>query len=192
MKRRLRPDEEELWQQVAKTAVPLHDRPVRPPILKSAKSESETKPAQKSPVEPIQPFQVGSKARTDTRIPAPAKSTPIMDAKAYSRMKKGRLDPEGRIDLHGMTVAEAHPELINFILRSHQKGRRLVLVITGKGQGAGEPGPIPYQRGILRRQVPHWLTQMPIAPLILQTSPASPKHGGDGALYVYLRRHRGR
>lgn len=94
------------------------------------------------------------------------------------------------MDLHGMTLSQAQPELVNFVLRSHQAGLRLVLVITGKGEGPGERGPIPYQRGILRRQVPHWLTQAPLGPLILDVVPAAPRHGGNGALYVYLRRNR--
>lgn len=194
MSRRLRPDERALWDQVAKSATPLHEKPrledVLPPIQDAPKSKG--KAAETAPVR-LKPFDIGSKAKTDTRVPKPAKDAPKMDSKSFARLKKGRLDPEGRIDLHGMTTSEAHPELVNFVLRSHQKGRRLILVITGKGDGPGTTeGPLPYHRGILRRQVPHWLQQAPIGNLILQTTPASPKHGGDGALYVYLRKHRTR
>ena len=57
-----------------------------------------------------------------------------MDAKAFARMSRGKLSPEARIDLHGMTLAEAHPELIGFILNAQAQGLRLVLVITGKGK----------------------------------------------------------
>jgi DNA-nicking Smr family endonuclease len=77
---------------------------------------------------------------------------------------------------------QAHPALTNFILMSHAAGRRLVLVITGKGLATG--------KGQLRRQVPLWLGLAPLAPLILQTTAAHISHGGDGALYVYLRRSR--
>jgi len=192
MSRRLRPDEKALWDQVAKSATPLREPLTLTDILPPVQEAPEPQKPKQTSVR-LQPFDIGSKAKTDTRVPRPAKDAPKMDAKSFSKLKKGRLEPEGRIDLHGMTTAEAHPELVNFILRSHQKGRRLVLVITGKGDGPGGPtGPLPYQRGILRRQVPHWLQQAPIGGLILQTTPASPKHGGEGALYVYLRRHRSR
>ncbi|MEM1234015.1 MAG: Smr/MutS family protein [Pseudomonadota bacterium] len=183
-KRRLRADEKELWNQVARSTVPLHSKPKQTPILKATKPKTMPAP------EPIAVFEIGSKPRQDTRIPAPSAPAPRMDAKAFRKLSRGKLEPEGRLDLHGMRVDEAHPELINFILRSHAKGRRLVLVITGKGAGPASQGPLPYQRGILRRQVPHWLRQNPVAPLILETRPASLRHGGEGALYVYLRRRR--
>ncbi len=188
-RRKLRPEEQELWSQVARSAVPI--RPDRPVVDTPPLERADTKPAATSLPKrtPIQSFEIGSKPAA-TRIPAPSTPAPRMDAKTMQRMNRGKLKPEGRIDLHGMTVDQAHPELINFILRSHAKGRRLVLVITGKGVGPGPTGPIPYQRGILKRQVPHWLQQMPVAPLILQVTSASPRHGGEGALYVYLGRRR--
>jgi len=71
-------------------------------------------------------------------------------------MSRGKLAPEARIDLHGMTLAEAHPELIRFILSSQAQGLRLVLVITGQGRRGSDDGPIPQRQGILRRQVPDW------------------------------------
>ncbi|MGR3433287.1 MAG: Smr/MutS family protein [Shimia sp.] len=138
----------------------------------------------------IEPFTIGSKP--SATAPAPAqKPAPRMDAKAFGRMTKGKLRPEGRIDLHGMYLDEAKPALESFLLTSHARGRRLVLVITGKGEGKGGPtGPLPYQRGILRRQVPAWLSQPPLVGIVLEVAPAARGHGGDGALYVYLRRSR--
>ena len=87
------------------------------------------------------------------------------------------------MDLHGLTQAEAHADLTGFILLSHQIGRRLVLVITGKGRSEG-------QAGILRQQVPHWLSLPPLRPLVLQIAEAHQSHGGGGAIYVYLRKNR--
>jgi DNA-nicking Smr family endonuclease len=113
-----------------------------------------------------------------------------MDAKTHGKMKKGRLVPEARIDLHGMTVAEAHPALIAFILTAHAQGRRLVLVITGKGRLRDDLAPMPVRQGVLRHQVPHWLNLPPMSALILQITPAHVTHGGGGAYYVYLRRPR--
>jgi DNA-nicking Smr family endonuclease len=134
-------------------------------------------------------FRLGERSNTAT---APAPTTPAlqMDAKAFGKMTKGKLSPEARIDLHGMTLAEAHPELIRFILNAHGDGLRLVLVITGKGKPGVDHGPIPQRGGVLRHQVPHWLRQAPLAPCILQMTEAHLRHGGGGAFYVYLRRHR--
>ena len=191
MKRRtLRADEKALWEHVARTTVPLRPKPQLPESLAPKEAPEAPKPAAKEPPTAfeIAPFDIGSKAKPQTRIPAAPASSPRMDAKAFRKLARGKLEPEGRIDLHGMRADEAHAELNNFILRSHAKGRRLVLVITGKGQRSD--GSFPYQRGILRRQVPHWLQQNPVAPIVLQVTPASPRHGGEGALYVYLRRRR--
>ena len=106
-----------------------------------------------------------------------------MDQKTFTRMKRGRLRPEARLDLHGMTQDAAHGELLRFIFAAHGQGRRLVLVITGKGPG-------PAMSGILRSRVPHWLSLPPLAPLVMQVTQAHQSHGGAGAIYVYLRRKR--
>ena len=111
-----------------------------------------------------------------------------MDARLHRQMTRGRTAPEARIDLHGMTLSEAHPELIRFILNAQAQGLRLVLVITGKGKRRDDHGPIPVRMGVLRHQVPAWLAQMPLGPAVLQIAPAHLKHGGEGAYYVYLRR----
>lgn len=140
-------------------------------------------------------FALGEKARTSTaqRI-APSltdslASAPLrMDAKAFGKMNKGKLSPEGRIDLHGMTLAEAHPELMSFILGAYAAGLRLVLVITGKGKPKPDYGPIPQRMGVLRHQVPQWLRLPPLGPVVLQVAEAHLRHGGSGAFYVYLRR----
>ena len=113
-----------------------------------------------------------------------------MSKKTHGRMMRGKMRPEGRIDLHGMTLAEAHPALTGFIMSSHAAQKRLVLVITGKGRAREDEGPIPVRRGILRHHVPQWLAARPLSGLILEVRPAHPRHGGEGAFYVYLRRHR--
>lgn len=105
-------------------------------------------------------------------------------------MKRGKLKPESRIDLHGMRLDQAHGALVRFVLSSQASGRRLVLVITGKGKTREEPGPIPTPRGVLKHQVPQWLSLPPLAQAVLQVTPAHQRHGGEGAYYVYLRRGR--
>jgi DNA-nicking Smr family endonuclease len=184
-RRKLRPEEEALWNAVARTTIPMH-----PHVLKRKTEEPAPVPAVTAPPPMrLQPFRLGErpKAPVPAKPQAPALN---MDARAFSRMTKGKLSPEARIDLHGMTLAEAHPELIRFILNAHADALRLVLVITGKGKPGADHGPIPQRAGVLRHQVPHWLRQVPLAPVILQVNEAHLRHGGSGAYYVYLKRQR--
>ena len=82
-----------------------------------------------------------------------------------------------------MTASRAHAALTRFVGRSRAAGLRLVLVITGKGGGEATPG-------VLRREAPIWLSTPPLSEMVVNVSAAHPKHGGGGALYVYLKRER--
>jgi DNA-nicking Smr family endonuclease len=185
-------EERALWDSVAGTAQALDPtRPVTAP-----------KPFAKSVKVPVAPdplplFQIGAKAnlsRANDVLPAIAdrisRASVNMDTKAFGKMKRGKLKPEARIDLHGMTMDQAHPELTGFILNSQAMGRRLVLVITGKGKLRDNGGPMPPRHGILRHQVPQWMALAPLSQAILQVTPAHLTHGGQGAYYVYLRKMR--
>lgn len=192
--RHLSPDERALWDMVAGRTKPLD--PARP-LAPEPDSKAPPKKPQLKERDMIADFMVGAKA--DTRRPhdvlkpvgARLSSAPVnMDAKSYGKMTRGKLKPEGRLDLHGMTMAEAHPELLAFILGAQAVGKRLVLVITGKGKDRDDGYAIPVRHGILRHQVPQWLALPPLAQAILQVTPAHLKHGGHGAYYVYLRRNR--
>jgi DNA-nicking Smr family endonuclease len=197
-RRTLRPDEKELWQAVARTTQAMHPtRPVREKQDEPPAHLPDPAPRPKKPQPWLSDFRVGEKsAHTPRHDLAPTVSerliaAPVrMDRKNFDRMSRGKLAPEARIDLHGMTLAEAHPELIRFILNAHSDGLRLVLVITGKGKRGVDTGPIPQRQGVLKQQVPHWLHMPPLGPAILQVAEAHLKHGGTGAYYVYLRRHR--
>jgi DNA-nicking Smr family endonuclease len=196
-RRHLKPEEEDLWQAVARTAQPLH-----PPKRAASASELQLPAALPKAKEPARPetlpaFRIGEKARTVLGhdllpdLSARLSTAPLrMDAKAFARMSRGKLSPEARIDLHGMTLAQAHPELIGFILDAQAQGLRLVLVITGKGRRDTDDGPIPQRHGVLRHQVPQWLRQPPLGQAVLQVAEAHLRHGGSGAYYVYLRRVR--
>jgi len=190
-RRRLTPDEIALWHQVAERTERLHpQKPLSAPLPKP-------KP-KKLPLPRVERFTLGQAsarkplahdlkpALVDHLLAAPLQ----MDRKAFGRMKRGKLRPEARIDLHGMIQSRAHPVLVQFILSAQASGKRLVLVITGKGKPTDQPGPIPVPHGVLRHQVPHWLSIPPCAQAVLQISPAHISHGGGGALYVYLRRGR--
>lgn len=196
--RGLRPEDIELWHRITRSVARLH--PARPALAAEPEAPVATKlhPPRAEPVQrPIEPFLIGQQA-TATRshmlvpsLPDQWAAAPVqMDKKAFHRLQKGKLLPEARIDLHGMTLAQAHPALNHFIRQSHADGRRLVLIITGKGKSRDDHGAGPRSHGILKHQVPHWLSMVPLAPLVLQVAEAHVKHGGSGAYYVYLRRHR--
>ena len=180
--RGLRPEEEDLWKRVARTTTPLEKANVKPRLKASPKPAPKTIPTFDVPA-----FRIGEKA--DTAMPRPSTpQAPVrMDKKAFTRMKRGKTSPEARLDLHGMTADAAHTALTAFLLRSHDRGLRLVLVITGKGQ---RNGPLSESKGVLRRQLPHWVTLPPLNRIVMQTTEAHQRHGGSGAFYVYLNRRR--
>ncbi len=189
--RHLSPEERSLWDRVAERATPLD--PKRPDHAPSLPKVTKTP----TPRVALPDFRVDQTANGKrphdilSTITDRLSNTPVnMDHKSFGKMKRGKLKPEARIDLHGMTMAQAHPELVAFILGSQSVGRRLVLVITGKGKDRDDGGPIPTRHGVLRHQVPQWLALPPLNHAILQVTPAHLRHGGHGAYYVYLRRNR--
>jgi DNA-nicking Smr family endonuclease len=108
------------------------------------------------------------------------------------RLKRGLIEPDARIDLHGMTQLAAHRTLFAWMTTAHQRGLRLVLVVTGKGNPRNDEN-APWMmspHGVLKQMVPRWLNEPELAALIAAIHPAHTKHGGDGALYVYLRKAR--
>ena len=198
-RRRLTEEDRRLWEKVAgsvarQRAAPLaRVAPAKHPALGLPKALAET-PAP-APA-PLAPFRIGEKTTgtAPAHRPAPSISEDLaaaplaMDRRTWRSMRRGKMAPEGRIDLHGMTLADAEPALRGFVQRAHGTGKRLVLVITGKGSRGVEEWPIPTTLGALRRQVPVWLHRPPLAHLVQQVTPAHRRHGGEGALYVYLRR----
>jgi len=203
MARKRRPSTEEmdLWNRIAGSADPLGRRNLEggvTPAPKTRDSINGTHTAVPRPKPELPSFRLGektSRSTPDHDLVAPLSerlaAAPVnMDKKAFTRLRRGKLDPEARIDLHGMTQARAHPALTRFILSSQAHGRRLVLVITGKGRPGGSHGPMPVPHGVLRHQVPRWLSMPPLNHAVLQISQAHIKHGGEGALYVYLRKSR--
>lgn len=193
-KRGLSKEEHDLWSKVTETADPL--------VLARTKYNhliNSDKGLKSVPVaDPIPVFRVGQRVKkplSSTKLTPSiseqlTKASVQMDRKAYGKMKRGKLVPEGKIDLHGMTMDQAHPRLNRFILDAHSKGKRLVLVITGKGKQKEDLGPIPTRLGVLKHQVPQWLKQGALGPVVMQVTPAAQKHGGAGAYYVYLRKLR--
>lgn len=193
-KKGLSPEDRELWDRVRRTAKPLSPEEARRKIEHEAPTEPKRATTDEPTVEPIKPFRVGGAASMST-APVPGERQPKapirMQHATHRRMVRGKLKPEARLDLHGMTLADAHPALIGFVMDAYDRGLRLILVITGKGRnGTEDDGPIPVRRGVLRQQVPHWLTAPPIGVVVLEVREAHQRHGGGGAYYVYLKRRR--
>ncbi len=191
--RHLSREERALWDRVAARTEPLQDRPTSVPDA----PDIDPVPPRPAPRPPVKSFRVGESVdhKADHDLVAGMsqrlRDAPLrMDKKAHGKMTRGKLNPEARIDLHGLTLAQAQPALISFVLSSHASGHRLVLVITGKGRGSDEGGPIPVRHGRLRHEVPRWLQIPPLNSVVLQVTEAHRRHGGHGALYVYLRRVR--
>lgn len=105
------------------------------------------------------------------------------DKKTETKLRKGNLPVEGRLDLHDLTQAEVFPTLIRFIERAYAADKRTLLIITGKGR-VGEGG------GVLRRALPHWLEDSRVTGMVLSAVPAALKDGGTGAFYVRLRKRK--
>src|SRR5205807_7223823 len=100
-----------------------------------------------------------------------------------AQLSRGRKEIDARLDLHGMTQTRAHRALAGFLQRAHHDGLTFVLVITGKGRSGGESG-------VLRRQVPEWLSLPEFRAFVVGFEEAGVGHGGEGALYVRIRRAR--
>ena len=128
--------------------------------------------------------------------PKPAAPPPIatFDRKKARKIRSGQVDIEAKIDLHGMRQDEAHVALVRFLHRCQGKGQRWVLVITGKGKLADRDDDAPFdmtrqrERGVLKRNVPRWLDEPDLRPLVVSYTTAAIQHGGEGALYVHLRK----
>lgn len=171
-----------LWQKAMADVKPLRRRRPRkrraavPDVVVEAPAQPVAS-ATRTPAAPAQPPQAKPAA-----TPRAQPGTGI-DRATLARLKRGDIPISGRLDLHGMTQADAHAALDGFIGRAAAAGKRLLLVITGKGSDGD---------GILRRMLPRWINAGPHAARVLRIEAAHARHGGGGAWYVYLRRDRSR
>ena len=169
----LAPDDRILWEKVARTVTPLG-----PPRAEMSELEAVD-------FEKLLEAPKAETAPIIAKVPAPKpkqpKSPETIDDPIHRRIAKGKVAIEARIDLHGMTQDEAHFLLMSFITRAAQRHLRTVLVITGKGRS-------PKSEGALKRAVPMWLAQSAFASHVSGYADAAQSHGGEGALYVRLRK----
>jgi DNA-nicking Smr family endonuclease len=179
-KRSLSEEERALWESVAKQTRPLRKK------SRAAKSLDATGPAETpvaaKPAASLKPLPSAGIPRTPKPEAPPL--API-GRRERSQLSRGRKEIEARLDLHGMTQTRAHRALSGFLQRAHGEGLTFVLVITGKGKMGAES-----ERGVLRRQVPQWLSLPEFRALVVGFEEAHIGHGGEGALYVRIRRTR--
>ncbi len=177
-RRRLSDDERTLWRNIARSIKPLRPRqPIDVP-------EDVEHPQSPAPA----PVRAAKRHESATSVKTPPPLTPF-DRRLKQRVARGRDAIEARIDLHGMTQSEAHTALLRFLRRAQADGAKIALVVTGKGSGKlSRDG--SGERGVLRRQVPMWLSLPEFRPFIVGFEEAHVSHGGQGALYIRLRRHK--
>lgn len=190
-RRQLTYDERVLWTTVTKSMTPLRAAPMV--AVDESPAEVEAPKLRKAPPvfsKPAKPVKTAAPAPyTPPPNPPPPGLTPLT-----RRMKRGvargKQPIDARLDLHGLTQHEAHGALLRFLKSASARDARLVLVITGKGKILGKRGEGDGERGVLRRQVPQWLGLPEFRELVVGFEDAAIAHGGEGAIYVRVRRAR--
>lgn len=181
--RSLSDEEATLWETVARGVKPLRKtRAKTEPRVKSAPAE---KPAERMPVRiKVDEFFTGRGV-----VPPPQKSKPALaplDRRTKQKLSRGREAIDARLDLHGMTQEQAHYALSRFLRNAQSEGMKFVIVVTGKGLRRASGS----ERGVLRREVPRWLGMPEFRDVVVGFEVAAIGHGGEGALYVRVRRGR--
>jgi DNA-nicking Smr family endonuclease len=182
-KRSLTGEERALWRTVTYSVKPLRPRP-----------DSEEPAVGAEPADPPKPraAKETATARAPSTVrPAKAPASPplaSLDRRLRQRVARGNAAIDARIDLHGMTQERAHGALLRFVRGAQNDGAKLILVITGKGARAAAHG--SAERGVLKRLVPHWLALPEFRAYVIGFETAHVTHGGEGALYVRVRRGR--
>jgi DNA-nicking Smr family endonuclease len=194
---RISREERELWDFAAREIKPIKGKKGR---VHAALEDAETSESHKR--EPAKhaahskphapPSTPATPAKPSVTVTRAAPRPTEIERRKARQIGTGRIDIEARIDLHGMRQSEAHSALRRFLKTAHAGGKRWVLVITGKGAAArtalDERERDDAERGVLRRNVPRWMAEPELAQLVVGFTTAAIKHGGEGALYVQLRR----
>ena len=166
---------------------------VTPRVKKIVWEEAE--PSEVAQPNPLQPKpsnfgQIGAQSpQTQVKMQEPPLNPIVpLDRRLKRKLFSGKAHVDDKIDLHGMTQARAHQALNDFLWRAANSGAKLVLVVTGKGSASNFGEHHAEDRGVLRRQAPHWLRSSALRAIVLSVEEAGRPHGGSGALYVRLRR----
>jgi len=157
----------------------------------SRKTSREERALFEAAIETAVPLAPEKPARKPKRASGSAEGG--LDGRTAERLRRGTIEPEARLDLHGMTESAAHRALVTFLRGAQLRGVRLAIVVTGKGKQRAADAPFDLEldgrrRGALASLVPRWLKEPGLAPLVADVRGAHRKHGGQGALYVYLKK----
>ena len=180
--RLLNAEERALWHHVVRSVAPL-----RPLLRKEVLPESVIAP--EPPPEPPPPAPAARAEKPAPRTPVKPPPLASLEPRMKRRLSRGA-EVDARLDLHGLTQAAAHRRLQMFILEAQSQGYSLVLVITGKGDPEGFASLGVSARGVLRRAVPLWLAEPALRGFVVGFETAARRHGGEGALYIRIRRRR--
>ncbi|HEY7608985.1 MAG TPA: Smr/MutS family protein [Alphaproteobacteria bacterium] len=209
-------DGERLWQKLAAGVKPLgetkhkkHARPLPSPLEREVPKrsfggggKSEQATGGENPLRPaLRAGHLPLKGGGKKEGPPPLVPGQLagLDRRSGERLRKGQMPVEAELDLHGMTQEAAHAAVLRFVETQHAAGKRCVLIVTGKGgksAGPFQPKAVPGRltfgsgRGVLKEALPRWLNEPRLRAHIIAVSPASRAHGGEGAVYVLLKRKR--
>lgn len=183
--RRLSPEERAAWSLIART--------VRRARKEEARGEQPAVPPAAAPTPPASaPARKASAALTISpparpAAPPPRRPVDMLDSTWEKQIRRGALQPDIAIDLHGHTLASAHARLDQLLAEARAVGARTLLIVTGKARSSAKSGDV-RGRGAIRAEIGHWLEAGRHADAIASVRTAHPRHGGDGAIYVILRR----
>jgi len=185
-KRSLSGEERTLWATIARTVAPLRPEdaivePPPPPVVETPAT---------SPATPKGTGLPGKTGKIGKATPPPPPPLHPIERRTLTRVARGTIEIDGRIDLHGLTQLDAHDRLRGFLHEAQSRGSKLVIVITGKGKVGGEDPFGMNERGVLRRRVPQWLAEPGLRNIVIGFEEAHRSHGGGGALYVRIRKKR--
>jgi DNA-nicking Smr family endonuclease len=197
--RQITEEEAELWHQVGRSLDKVKKKPRVTPHGDAAEGEAPARSGTPAPTRPrseprakTPPAVPPSPAPVPSRPPAPAE----IDRRTHRQVAAGKLAIDDVLDLHGLNQETAHRRLRSFLMSCQARGHRMVLVVTGKGgpgradaQFGERPGD-GSRRGVLRRIVPLWLEEPELRAIVLGYGSAGVRHGGEGALYIRLRKAR--
>jgi DNA-nicking Smr family endonuclease len=164
------PEDSDLWHKAMQDVKPMN--------AAHREKEKMTAPSLKKAEKP----QITKDRQAGHSAEPPPASSKSLDKRTEARFRKGEMQIDAALDLHGHTQHSAHARLRSFVLDAASAGKRCLLIVTGKGKGA--------EGGVLRRALPHWLEAPDLSLYILSIAPAKIRHGAEGAFYVLLRRKR--
>lgn len=182
--RKIHPNELALWRAAMKSTRPLESR-ITDKVDTEPKKHAQAAPSSRVAL---------PKPQAVTLAAPSARAIAAIEVKLLRAIRRGTVPIEARLDLHGLTQASAHERVERFLSHAQARGHRVVLVVTGKGTREAEQALSGErsERGVLRKLLPRWLALAPMRESIVGLSPAAPRHGGDGALYIQIRRRRER